>query len=575
MGEETRHGEVEVDDIERGNYQQSKKREMHLKLYRAAKQGNWDVVKRICETKKGKEIINHRITKRGETALHVAVSEGQTDFVRKLIKEMSKKAIKARDKLGNTAFCTAATSGNVELAQEMLREVKDLANIRGIKRMLPIYVAALLGHKKMVSYLYDQTSDKALKDAERIDLLVTLIDNDIYDVALRMVEKHKPLAAARDGNRETALDALARKKIGQARAKCFNLLCQFSNLNWSCGADQKSNPLPRKAYELLRLLCKEVLLNVSPRELIFKAAEQGNLELLTILIRWYPRLVFEVDGNNYTIFHIAVLHRHRDVFRLIHEIGSSKRNNLLHLAAKLSPQNKLAAISGAALQLQHELLWFEEVKKVVRKSYVEAMNRANQKPGEIFMEEHKVLLETGAQWERETANSCMLVATLIATVVFVAAFTVPGGNNQDGNPMFLHKAQLQVFAIADAISLIFSVSAVLTFLSILTSRHARNDFLQSLPNKLVLGLGMLFISVVAMIVAYIAAIFIIFKHGLLRIAIPIAVISVFPVVLFIWHQSRLLWDLFRSTNMSKCLFKPKKPTLFYVGASGKATKKKV
>ncbi|KAJ8759781.1 hypothetical protein K2173_009882 [Erythroxylum novogranatense] len=428
----------------------------------------------------------------------------------------------------------------------------------------------------MASYLYDQTSDKALKDAERIDLLFTLIDNDIYDVAIRMVEKHRALAADRDGNQETALDALARKKNRQARAKCLDRLC--------CGADQKSNPLPGKANQLFGLLLKEVLLNVLPRELIFKTAEQGNHQLLTILIHRYPHLVSEVDGNNYSIFHFAVSHRHTDVFKLIHEIDRSsknlvaalkdgKKNNLLHLAAKLSPQNKLDAIPGAALQLQHELLWFEEVKKVVKKSYVKAMNRANQTPGEIFMEEHKDLLETGAEWMRYTANSCMLVATLIATVVFAAAFTLPGGNNQDGNPMLLHKAKFQVFAIADAISLIFSVSAVLTFLSILTSRHARNDFLQSLPNKLVQGLGMLFISVVAMMVAYIAAIFIIFKNGLLQIAIPIAAISVFPVVLFVWHQSGLLRDVVRSTYMSKSLFQPNKPTLFYAGDSGKATKK--
>ncbi|KAJ8759792.1 hypothetical protein K2173_009893 [Erythroxylum novogranatense] len=571
------------------DHHQTEKRKMNLKLYLAALQGKWDIAERIYENN-GKEIIDHKITKRGETALHIAVSAGQTDFVGKLIQGMSKEAIRAPNKLGNTAFCYAATSGKVELAHDMLKKDKDLATIRGSKEMLPIYMAALLGHKKMVSYLYDKTSDEILTDDDRIDLLVTLIDNDIYDVALRMVEKHKDfLSTARDGNKETALDALARKNFAHqalsgTRTKLFNLLC--------CGADQKSNPLPGEAYRLLQLVWQEVLLYDdstvsevigSPPVLIFKAAEQGNLEFLTTLICSYPDLVFEVDGNNYSIFHIAVLHRHEDVFKLIHEIGSSKslvaafkdgkKNNLLHLAAKLSPQNKLDAIPGAALQLQHELLWFEEVKKVVKKSYVEAKNLTNQTPGEIFLKEHKDLIEKGEKWMRDTADSCMLVATLIATVVFAAAFTVPGGNNQAGNPMFLHEAQFQVFAIADAISLIFSVSAVLNFLSILTSRYALKDFLQSLPKKLVQGLVMLFISVVAMMVAYIAAIFIIFKNGLLRIAIPIAVIAIFPGVLFIRQQSGLLRDVVRSTYMSKSLFRPNKPTLFYAGATAKATKR--
>ncbi|KAJ8759714.1 hypothetical protein K2173_009815 [Erythroxylum novogranatense] len=431
-----------------------------------------------------------------------------------------------------------------------------------------------------------------------------------------MVEKHPDsLATARDRNKETALDALARKNFAHqapsgTRTKLFNLLC--------CGADQKSNSLPREAYLLLQLLWQKVLSyddstvykvirphpEINPKAaergtlgflttaaergtlgLLTTAAERGNLAFLTTLIRSYPDLVFEVDGKKRSIFHIAVLHRHEDVFKLIHEIGLAnslivlqtdcERNNLLHFAAMLSPQNKLDAFPGAALQLQHELLWFEEVKKVVQKSQIEAKNLRNQTPREIFLEQHKDIIEKGEKWMRDTADSCMLVATLIATVVFAAAFTVPGGDNQAGNPMFLHEARFQVFVIADAISLISSISAVLNFLSILTSRYALKDFLLSLPKKLVQGLVMLFISVVAMMVAYIAAIFIIFKNGLLSIAIPIAVIAIFPGVLFIRQQSGLLRDVVRSTTMSKCLFKPKKPTLFYDGASGKATKKEV
>ncbi|KAJ8759853.1 hypothetical protein K2173_009954 [Erythroxylum novogranatense] len=568
MEEETRDGEIEL-----GECQEFSKFDeaLHFELHRAAWQGNWDIVKEICETKKRKEIINHSITERGETALHVAVSEGQTDFVRNLIKLMSKEAIKAPDKFGNTAFCNAATAGNVELAHEMLKRVEDLANIRGIERMLPIHVAALLGHKKMVSYLYDRTSDKAWEDDELINLLVTLIENDIYDVALKMVKKHKALAVDRDGNQKTALDALAGKKIGQAPAKCFNLLC--------CGAHRKSNPLPSEASRLLNLLWENVQLSDHRIEfevnrstlLTFKAAGEGNYELLTLIIRTYPELVIKVDEKNCSIFHIAVLHRHEDVFKLIHEIGSAKslvaaikdnkKNNLLHLAAKLSPKKRLDAIPGATLQLQHDLLWFEEVEKVVNKSYVEANNLDKQTPEEVFLIEHKDIINEGWKWMRDTANSCMLVAILMATVVFAAAFTLPGGNNQAGKPMFLHNPQFQVFAIADAISLTFSVSAVLNYLSILSSRYTLNDLKRKLPGKLIQGLVMLFISVVAMMVAYIAAIFIIFKSGLLRTAIPIAVISLFPGVLFIWQQSGLLRDVVRSTYMHKYLFQPNKHTL--------------
>ncbi|KAL5842958.1 hypothetical protein ACOSQ3_013561 [Xanthoceras sorbifolium] len=122
---------------------------------------------------------------------------------------------------GNTAFTLAAMSGNVQLALLMIEKNKKLAMIRNGKEdnlgMLPVQMAALLGLKKMVNYLYKITREE-LKNEDRIELLVTLIDNASYDVALSMVEEHPELADYRikgDQNKigETALHALARKPL--------------------------------------------------------------------------------------------------------------------------------------------------------------------------------------------------------------------------------------------------------------------------------------------------------------------------------------------------------------------------
>ncbi|GMN27980.1 hypothetical protein TIFTF001_047880 [Ficus carica] len=55
---------------------------------------------------------------------------------------------------------------------------------------------------------------------------------------------------------------------------------------------------------------------------------------------------------------------------------------------------------------------------------------------------------------KDTSNSGMIVATLIAT----AGFTVPGGNNSDtGVPIFLRTNAFLVFAISDAFNFGFGV----------------------------------------------------------------------------------------------------------------------
>lgn len=107
------------------------------------------------------------------------------------------------------------------------------------------------------------------------------------------------------------------------------------------------------------------------QKLVFVAAERGNVDFLKILIRESPDLIFQVDDNHYSIFHFAVKYRHEEIFRLVHEIGSAKDflfsskvkgyNNILLLAGMLAPSERLHSVSGAALQMQRELLWFEVI----------------------------------------------------------------------------------------------------------------------------------------------------------------------------------------------------------------------
>ena len=88
-----------------------------------------------------------------------------------------------------------------------------------------------------------------------------------------------------------------------------------------------------------------------------------------------------------------------------------------------------------------------------------------------------------------TATSCMLVATLIAIVIFAAAYTVLGGvDNGTGAPIFIRDQWFFIFVISDAAALFSSLASIIMFFSILTSCYAENDFLISLPTRLMFGL---------------------------------------------------------------------------------------
>ncbi|CAO2821873.1 unnamed protein product [Amaranthus hypochondriacus] len=311
-----------------------------------------------------------------------------------------------------------------------------------------------------------------------------------------------------------------------------------------------------------------------PSRLLFDAAEMGNVEFLITSILSYPDVIWKVDEKNRSIFHIAIECRHEEIFKLIHEIGAIKdliasytdqhQNNMLHLAAKIAPPDRLSCVSGAALQMQRELLWFEAVKDVVQPHYAVAENSPTvgpqMTPQALFTEEHKNLRLEGEEWMKKTAESCTLVATLIATVVFTAAFTLPGGNDdKDGSPILLKDAAFKVFAISNAVSLFASATSILMFLSILTSRYAESDFMKLLPFKLMVGLSSLFVSIATMMVAFTATFFITFKNDTIWIPAPIALLAAIPVLLFAFQQYPLLWDIYSSTYRSSTLFKPSKP----------------
>ncbi|PWA96686.1 ankyrin repeat-containing domain, PGG domain protein [Artemisia annua] len=210
---------------------------------------------------------------------------------------------------------------------------------------------------------------------------------------------------------------------------------------------------------------------------MFIAAEVGNTNFLVELIRGHPDLIWKVDDNGLTIFHIAVKHRHHGIYNLLYEIGSMKDmvtpltdndgNNMLHLAAMSTKKKNLEDVSGAALRMQRELLWFEEVERMIPPSSRVSKNKDGFTPRELFTKEHQDLIDQ-----------------------------VPGGYNQnDGIPMFKRKLTFVTFVVADAISLSLSSVSLLIFLSFFTSaRYAERDFVESSPMKLMLGAKLLQLS---------------------------------------------------------------------------------
>ncbi|KAK1355080.1 PGG domain-containing protein [Heracleum sosnowskyi] len=523
-----------------------------------------------------------------------------------VISSLMAEDLELQNKDSNTALCLAAAAGTVKIAEILVENNPKLLTIRGKYEASPLLIAALFGRKDMVSYLYSKTDSmtgKDWSDEEKGTLLHACIRANQYDIALNLLQHHKEiLALATDNN---ALHVLARKPSAFARTR----QTVFWRLLNTILPGPRIGPADKKceALEIVKIIWEQILeLNdveigniirgpsdivkvkvdggrrarakyeekpIHRSRLLFVAAAFGNTKLITELIQSCPELIWKNDDNNQTLFHVAVLHRQESVYNLLYEIGAIKdvvttfkdknNNNILHLAAMLPEQTQLRIVSGVALQMQRELLWYKEVESMVQPSLREMKNEQGKTPPELFSEQHADLMNKGESWMKETASQCMVVAALITTIMFAAAFTLPGGNNSDnGHPMFKNQSAFMVFVITDAISLFSSSASILMFLAILTARYTEQDFLASLPIKLMVGLLALFISIATMMIAFSASFFLVYTKGMKWLPYLITGLAASPVVLFVGLQFGLFYDVVRTTFSSRFLFKPKKHMLY-------------
>ncbi|XP_027359560.1 uncharacterized protein LOC113868172 [Abrus precatorius] len=278
-------------------------------------------------------------------------------------------------------------------------------------------------------------------------------------------------------------------------------------------------------------------------EAMLLAAKNGIIEFIDSMRNVNSDLLLIIDDNGRGLLAHAILNRKKKMFEFMLGVKNYKEifasyydkfgNNILHLTAELGISSTSGGKYSTTLHLLRELQWFKAVKSIVPRACYESKNEMGLTPCVLFTMNHAELVEDSKQWLKETSNTGTTFGTVIITLMFAAAITVPGGNDQNkGTPMFLGKEAFTLFAVADAISLITSLSSVLAFLAILTSSFAEEDFMKSLPLKLFFGFGFLLLSVLSMVCAFYAAL-ISMLNGYRWILVAALCITVIPTSLFI------------------------------------------
>ncbi|KAF5194893.1 Ankyrin repeat family protein [Thalictrum thalictroides] len=518
----------------------------------AMERDDWKSFKNLFEVlpRAGERKVNHE----RETLLHLAVRSRKEVFVLELVNLMVSKDLMLKDKDGYTALSLVAISGTKDMAEAMVEKNKHLVLVRtkvindyeeltaknnnellleGFKVSkgdveLPVVTAARNENTDVALYLYSETPIEELspdKGKDGVNLLTQLIALDLFDIALDLLHRLPQLCITDDKDGRNAISVLARKPSAFPSGRRHGLWQQYKSI---LGIKIRKTKSEIHALELLEKICAQVskmdekqLKAAGVYQAVLDAAKFGIVEIVYKLMKYNRHLENCKDEDGKSTFLYAIIYRQEKVFNLVQDmrnkktpfcyVGKKDGNNVLHQVALLDRFSRIDRISGVHLQMQSELQWFEEVEKLVPPKFKDELNHQGMTPRDLFTEQHRPLVEKGEKWLKETSNACTIIAALIATVMVTAAYTIPGGNDSKGHPVFQTSDLFLFFVIMNALSLFASCSSMLIFLGITTSRYTEQDFLRSLPTKLVFALITLFLSIGTMMAAFCATLFIVLR----------------------------------------------------------------
>ncbi|KAI9071724.1 hypothetical protein K1719_046313 [Acacia pycnantha] len=521
-----------------------------------------DLCHAICENKwsdakailhQNPEALTAVINDTGRTALHVAAMFGHVTIVEELLKLLPPQFLSTLDSEGYTAIALACWyNGSTQVGKCLVDKNEDILGIENKNKFIPVTHAFSNNYIEMGCYLYSVTPLKYLTGIHGSKFLHFCFKAQCLDNALDLLQRCQELLLPK---RTCFLKRWIYNYINKASAIAINhvyvdiqqedkakltqpgqgLLPRLITSTYNFIGVKKLQELKlqhAQADALLGLVCKNARKAYQKGvmyEALKLAAKEGNVEFVVQVSNVIPEIF--TSRTFLSCFNEALDHRQARVFNLIHglrfknvvlnSMTTKSGNTMMHKAATKAPDHILNRIYSPTLRVQRELQWFKEVESLIPLKHRGFRNNNGKTAEELFKESHRELMKEGEKWIKATASSCSVVGALIVTMMFAAAFTVPGGNDQN---------------------------LVLMFLAILTSQYSEEKFLKSLPRTLILGLSFLFISIVCMMIAFLSAIHLMMKHTHYSWSIlPIIILASVPIFLFVLSQFPLLLHTYVST----------------------------
>ncbi|XP_020163572.1 uncharacterized protein [Aegilops tauschii subsp. strangulata] len=409
-----------------------------------------------------------------ETPLVIAVSLGHASLASKLLQQCCgrprlSRAILQQDRYGFNALHHAIRNGHKQLALDLIAEEPALSG--AVTRYNESLIAVMWNFVDVLENLLDIV-DSSHMGQYGCHALHAAARNGNKDIALQIMKKRPRLATEADWDGITPLRmAISYNKVDVLQV----LLEQRSSLAYETDKD---------GYPLL-----------------YSAATRGQVDVARALLKFCPdafycRLVIEkspiigessLSGDTLTCLQIAVKNGHLEFVKFILQTRQLRKlinmqdkvgRTALHYAVEQCDPRLVAALlshgsidptildnrgNSAASQLSSitivdKTLDWKEVHVLMSKADPndDDISLYNLRKGAKKQENIKSRRQRESMTQKYRSNTS-LVAILLATITFTAAFTLPGGYSSDsgnaGLPTMSGKVTFIVFLIFDTLAM--------------------------------------------------------------------------------------------------------------------------
>ncbi|URE21702.1 ANK [Musa troglodytarum] len=494
-------------------------------LHIAAKLGHLELAEALClEQVNLMKLSNSK----GDTPLHCAAAAGHVAIMKLFVahifwpenpvfSEVSGVPWMMND-AGNNALHEATRNGHravVELLMSAAPGLVDVANATGVSAL---YMAAERGSVEIVKELLN--SPTASHEGPRGQTALHAAVLRSHDITKMILDKKPNFVRQQDVTKSTPLHFAAAngdirmvQLLLQSDAKAAYIRDQdgFSTIHVAANAGHL------KIIEQVLEYCPDSmgLKNNTGRNFFHVAVEKKNLEVVKYVLRspWLTELVNAQDDEGNTPLHLAVISRNKKMVQVLLSCGSvnaSVMDNLGRTPVDLASSKVTTGIGLRMYNIMIDLIShgsrfspqrIDHIRSKLERKQDEEINRY-----------------------RALANNLAIIAVLIATVTFAAAFTLPGGYKSNPGPdagtaILSGTVAFKAFLISDTLAMASSISV--TIILIYSGSLDHDVRLHSLMT----AMKLLWVAAGGMTVAFAAGIYVAVAPACEWLAVLVSVVA--------------------------------------------------